>query len=163
MGKLHRDQAGVPDLHMPFIASGSDPGSVGAHKVWLDTGSGTAWIRTAADDGWLYLAGSQPVRLDATDAHTLEAADHGYRLRLDDATGVTLTIPEDATDDLPVGFRVEIEQVGAGAVTITPEAGATLVSLDGDDETAGAGAIAVLLKVGADLWVASGDLITPES
>ena len=49
---LHKDVTGT-DLHEPFIRSESDPGAVGAGKVWLKESTGERKTRNAADDAWV--------------------------------------------------------------------------------------------------------------
>jgi hypothetical protein len=49
---LHKDVTGT-DLHEPFIRSESDPGAVGAGKVWLKESTGERKMRNSADDGWI--------------------------------------------------------------------------------------------------------------
>lgn len=54
-GFPHEDLT-APEVHVPGYAQASDPGAVGAGKLWVDTSGGLgAWvakIRNATDDGW---------------------------------------------------------------------------------------------------------------
>lgn len=60
----HREQTGI-NLHKPGYIQSSDPGAIGAGKVWIDTTGGTgAWlykVRNAADTGWETLGSSGAV------------------------------------------------------------------------------------------------------
>jgi hypothetical protein len=58
----------------------------------------------------------------------------------------------------PIGTVIEVEQGGAGAVTIAPGAGVTVNSRGGDLTLAGQYAVAALKKVAADSWTLTGDL-----
>ena len=89
-----------------------------------------------------------------------------YVLALNDAAGVvetneaganTVTVPLNNAVPFPIGTRIQINQIGAGATTLVAAAGValrhrlSLVSL-------GQYAVIHLYKRGADEWVASGDL-----
>jgi hypothetical protein len=60
----------------------------------------------------------------------------GHIQVVNSATGVTVTLPA----NLPVGFNVRVLQTGAGAVTFTAAAGATVTNRQSYTKTAGAGA-----------------------
>ena len=52
---LHKEYTGA-ELHIPGPTAASDPGALGAGKMWIDSTDGTGlWlmkIRNVADDGW---------------------------------------------------------------------------------------------------------------
>lgn len=145
--------------HRPFVVDASDPGTIGARRGWLNPTTRVWRLRSGADDGWEDPVALPTVRTEATAAYTLQVSDIGAHLRLNDATGVVLTVPKDATLDLPIGTTVTIEQVGAGPVSVEPEDLDPAIIAAGDaTETTTAGAVAHLRKVAADEWVLWGDL-----
>ncbi len=60
-------------------------------------------------------------------AYTLGLIDNGCVVILDDASNIALTIPQQTTTVLPVGFNCLIRNVGAGKVTLTTEGSDVLV------------------------------------
>lgn len=71
---FHANLTAAADLHRPGVQSNSDPGAIGAYKVWIDTGvSGTpsapiVKIRNGTDAGWVDVTGA------VTDAELLAIA-----------------------------------------------------------------------------------------
>ena len=109
--------------------------------------------------------------------YTLTRADAGTVLRVDRATGVTVTVPTIYAVDLPVGTTIDVEQAGVGAVTfvggsnvvdtITYTAVVDVIATK-TLVTAGKFGVARLTKVNnivsldgltvTDLWIVTGDL-----
>jgi hypothetical protein len=92
-------------------------------------------MRNAANDfGGNTIAGFTTVTAsDAGTSITLAAATHGGRiLETTAATAVALTLP----NSLPVGANGVVTQVGAGQVTFTAGAGATIRQADSFTKTA---------------------------
>jgi len=56
-----------------------------------------------------------------TGARTLTLSDNGKLLRCDDASALTITVP----NTMPAGFNIGILQWGAGSVTVAAASGAT--------------------------------------
>ena len=52
MSSFHRDQTGG-ELHVPGYIQDTDPGAVGAGRLWFDPTAGVLSIRNNADDGWV--------------------------------------------------------------------------------------------------------------
>lgn len=71
---LHGDITDAADLHVPGVVATSDPGAVGAYKVWVDTGvsgspsSPVVKIRNSTNAGWVVVTGA------VTDAELLALA-----------------------------------------------------------------------------------------
>lgn len=69
MPALHKDLVDG-DLHKPGWVQASDPGAVGAGRLWIDTSGGSgAWrikVRNAGDSGWETLGGSGAAITGAT-------------------------------------------------------------------------------------------------
>jgi hypothetical protein len=89
--------------------------------------------------------------------YTLRAADKGRIKEFTNASGCTVTLP----NDLDVGFNALLCQAGSGAVTLEAESGATLRQKDSATDSAGQWAelsVRVRANVGGEAaeWVASG-------
>jgi hypothetical protein len=102
--------------------------------------------------------GSAVINVQTVTAYTLQPADLGAIVVMDNASASTLTVPADAAVDFPTGALIEICQAGAGAVTIAPASGVTINSPGGNlvinDQYTTIG----LFKLSADTWVANGNL-----
>lgn len=92
--------------------------------------------------------------------YTATAANAGQSnlLLLNNAAAIAFTIPSNATLALPTGTAINCVQGGAGTVTLTPDAGVTLLSRGGALKTAGQYAFASAVKVGGDTWIITGDI-----
>lgn len=95
--------------------------------------------------------------------YTLAASDAGKLVTLTNASPVALTLPEDATVNLPVGFNCGIYQGGAGLVTGSSEGTDTIESRLGASGTtfdlSGIGTSAIVIKRASGDWVVIGDLV----
>jgi hypothetical protein len=95
-----------------------------------------------------------------TAAYTLSALTHRDSLiEVSSATGVTVSIPTDATLNYPIGTSIDILQTGAGQVTIaavTP--GTTTVNATPGLKLRTQWSSATLFKRAANTWVVYGDL-----
>lgn len=79
-----------------------------------------------------------------TGNRTLTLSDNGKMLRCDDASAVTITVP----NSLPTGFNIGILQWGAGTLTVAAGAGATKrSSASAINAQYGAGAVVVAKNV----------------
>ncbi len=93
-----------------------------------------------------------------TSDFTLAASDLGKNLDCAKSSAFTVTIPTNASVALPTGFSVTIVQGGTGTVTVSPAAGVTLHSVDGNESLRKQWAGATLYKRSTDEWVLIGDL-----
>ncbi len=76
--------------------------------------------------------------------YTLALSDAEGLVRMDNAAANTLTIPEDVNVAFPIGTKISVYELGAGATTVDGEAGVTLV---------GAFSVhAIIEKVDTDVW-----------
>lgn len=82
-----------------------------------------------------------------TSTYTFLREDAGGIIEFNHATGVTVTIPLDATTNFPVGTRFDVVQTGGGIVTIT-HAG----TLNGGALTQGIDTACTVYKQAADTW-----------
>ena len=90
--------------------------------------------------------------------YTTVLADDGKLITLDNASAITLTIPPNGTVAYGIGTQLNLMQLGAGQVTITPGAGVTIRSAGSKLKTQSQYAVATVLKIASDTWVAVGNL-----
>ena len=93
--------------------------------------------------------------------YTIQLTDLGKLVEIDNATACTLTVPTNASVAFSVGDRIDILQIGAGQVTVTPVSGTvTINGYDGGLKLNGQWASATLVKRATNTWVAIGNLTT---
>lgn len=95
-----------------------------------------------------------------TNTATLARSDAGRIVEVTKATAVNVTVPPNASVDLPVGTVITVVQMGAGQVTLVPGSGVTLRSSGGKLKTAAQYAVVKLRKRDVNEWVVSGDTAT---
>lgn len=101
--------------------------------------------------------------MDTTTARTAQLGDAVSYLRFMSANPVTYTIPSNSAVPFPINSVIEVEQAGAGAVSIVAGAlpgggNVAILSRAADFTLAGQYAVAALRKVDTDTWVLEGDL-----
>jgi hypothetical protein len=89
--------------------------------------------------------------------YTLVLADAGKLVTLSNASGITLTVPTNASVAFATGTRIDLLQLGAGQVTVSG-AGVTFTSKGGALKITGQYSAATLLKTATDTWVLIGDI-----
>jgi hypothetical protein len=82
-------------------------------------------------------------------SETLELADTGKMVGMDNASPCSLNIPLNAVVDFPVNTRIDITQIGVGLLTVTITATGTLV---GDPVSWGEGKALSLWQKAIDVW-----------
>jgi hypothetical protein len=90
--------------------------------------------------------------------YTTVLSDDGKLVTLNNAGAIVLTVPLNATVAYGIGTQINIMQLGAGQVTITPTGGVTINSSGTKLKTYGQYAVATLIKIATDTWVAVGNL-----
>lgn len=91
-------------------------------------------------------------------SYTLVLTDAYKLVTMSNGSANTLTIPKNATTALPVGYRVDVAQFGAGQTTIAPEDGAVTLRKPTSDTLSLAERYAAcsLVQVAADEWLLIG-------
>ena len=100
---------------------------------------------------------SPPLPNVQTANYVLALQDAGGVVETNEAGANTVTVPLNNSVPFPIGTRVQINQIGAGATTLVAAAGVTIrnrLGLVSDGQYS----VIHLYKRGADEWVASGDL-----
>jgi hypothetical protein len=91
-------------------------------------------------------------------SYTTVLGDDGKLITCDNAAAITLTIPPNGTVAYGIGTQLNIMQLGAGQVTITPGAGVTIRSAGSKLKSKEQYAVATCVKIASDTWVAVGNL-----
>src|SRR5215208_6262854 len=75
----HNELTGLAAIHQFALASGSDPGAIGAYKAWLHPGTGRVKIRNASNSDWITPTdeGSVPLGGDLGEVLTKITDDDG--------------------------------------------------------------------------------------
>lgn len=92
-------------------------------------------------------------------SYTLVLADAGKLVTLANAGTVTVTVPENGDEAIPVDSVIALQQLGAGQVAIVGDTGVTINGVTPGDETltnAQYVSTGVLRKTGTNTWVLSG-------
>ena len=90
--------------------------------------------------------------------YTLVITDNGRLVTLNNAAAITLTVPLNATVAFATGAIINLQQIGAGQVTV---AGAAGVTLNGTGtKTRAQWSAASLIKTATDTWTLIGDITT---
>lgn len=88
--------------------------------------------------------------------YTLALTDNGRLVTLNNAAAITVTVPLNATVAFATGAIVNLQQIGAGQVTV---AGASGVTLNGTGtKTRAQWSAASLVKTATDTWTLIGDI-----
>lgn len=148
---------------MPYSDAGISPARQGAMNIlcW-DTGaiSGrSAGYAPVLGSGSLIpsqLPGYVSTRVVSATTDTLQLSDAGNRVRYTSASPVTVTVPTNASVAFTTGTVIELNQGGAGQVTLSPAAGVTVNDPDGHTKTAKQYASISLIYEGADTWTLGG-------
>ena len=107
-------------------------------------------------DSRVLIANRPTVEDVSATSYTLDDDDETKLLRFTAATAVTVTVPPNSSEALPVGFICHVHQAGAGVVTVAAGSGVTVnssVSLSTNNQYSALS----LFKVGTDSWVLVGD------
>ena len=96
--------------------------------------------------------------IQKTAGYTLSVlSERDSLIEVSSATGVTVTIPTNATTAFPIGSSIDILQTGAGQVTIAGAAGVTVNATPGL-KLRTQWSSATLMKRATDSWIVVGDL-----
>lgn len=92
-------------------------------------------------------------------AYLAVAADAGKIVTLNNASAIALTLPQDSAAAIPVGSEITFIQLGAGLVTCTAGAGATVhVHGTGAGKFLGQYSVVRAIKTAVNTWTLTGDV-----
>ena len=97
---------------------------------------------------------SDDVNAQTGTSYTLVLADAGKQVTMTNASASTLTVPPNASIAFDIGVRIQVIQLGAGAVTLTAGAGVTISSL-ATTLVMAQYQVATLIKIATNIWVAN--------
>jgi hypothetical protein len=93
--------------------------------------------------------------------YTLVITDNGRLVTLSNAAAITVTVPLNATVAYATGAIINVQQIGAGQVTIQGASGVTITSTGATATTPKTRAqysAASIIKTGTDSWTVIGDI-----
>lgn len=86
--------------------------------------------------------------------------EHGFIVADCSSANVTVTFPEDAVIDFPIGTEIRVMSKGSGnTVYIAAAMGVVINSIWGFIELAGTYGVVSMVKIGINEWTLSGDLM----
>jgi hypothetical protein len=92
-------------------------------------------------------------------SYTLTLSDTGNIISLNSTSGITVTIPTNASSTIPVGAEITLCQTGIGMITVEGVSGVTVnAQLGYRTSSAGQYARVLLHQLSTDVWVVSGSL-----
>lgn len=95
---------------------------------------------------------SDDVNTQTGTTYSLVLSDAGKQVTLNNAAGVTVTVPANSTAAFAIGVRIILINLGTGAVTVTGAGGVT-VSHGNNDLTMNQYGVMTLIKTATDSWV----------
>jgi hypothetical protein len=104
------------------------------------------------DDALYYEFNSQ------ASSYTLALSDSTNMVEVNSASGVTITVPPNASVAFPVGSYIDIFQKGAGQVTIAEGSGVTIYATPGK-KLRTQYSNATLIKRDTNTWILAGDIV----
>jgi hypothetical protein len=102
--------------------------------------------------------GLQTTIEEKSSSFTLSLADAGKTLALNTSSGMTLTIPSNASVSIPVGYQFHLLEVGPERTTFTAGSGVLVNSKNSQMFIDTRYGKATLLKIGTNEWVLFGDI-----
>lgn len=158
------DSGKTIDGRINWTSPRSDNPSVTLSQLTFDPATQTELdtVATAKENTGVAQTLVDAARLRATNtqtaAYTLALADLGKAVEINSGVAVTLTVPTNAAVAFPIGTVIFVRQPGAGAVSVAPATGATIVSAGGARRISAQWGEATLTKRGIDEWVLSGNI-----
>jgi hypothetical protein len=163
----------VRQVEIKLGIGASAAGSATTGQVLTATGAGdTAWLdldglpdQTGNEGRYLTTNGTAAawsfidlsINEQTGTTYTIVATDSGKLVELNNGSGISLTVPTNATTPLPTGTQINLLQTGAGQVTIAGAGGVTVNATPGL-KLRTQWSSATLIKRATDTWVAIGDL-----
>ena len=170
--QVRRDTSSNWTSSNPTLASGEIGFETNTGKFKIGTGSAT-WASLdyfGTDASVVTLTGTQtltnktltaPVVNLALNAqtgttYTPVLADNGKLVTLSNASAITLTVPTNASVAYATGAQINIQQIGAGQVTVVGDTGVTVNGTG--TATRAQWSAATLLKTATNTWTLIGDI-----
>ncbi len=106
----------------------------------------------------MQIQGYRPINAQTGTSYTLAAGDSGNLVTLNNASAITLTVPPNSSVNFPTGAEIDIAQLGAGQVGISPGSGVTINSYNTKTHLAGQYAGGTLKQTATNTWILIGNL-----
>ena len=139
----------------------------GPYRTVGDVSVGDSVLIAATDDGEQVVVGAadsvavpsglQPIVAKTGASYTASREHIGYLVTLSHSSLITVTLPEDDAEDIPIGGRIDFVVIGAGMAIFAADSGSTVngtPSLTTRAQYSAASAI----KRAADTWLVLGDM-----
>lgn len=96
--------------------------------------------------------------------YTLASADSGLVVRTTNSAEVTITVPVNTSDAIPIGATIAIRQAGSGQIVLVADSDVIINVPDGSDAASARGGSTIMLhKIASDEWDLTGDLLVVAS
>ena len=99
-----------------------------------------------------------PLNTQTGTTYTLVADDAGQLITLSNASGITLTVPTNASVPFANGTQITIAQTNSGQVTVAGAVGVTVSASDSATKLRTQYSAATLIKTGTNSWILIGDI-----
>lgn len=119
---------------------------------------GLTAAETVAVIGTEVFTQAQTINAQTGTTYTLVAGDAGKMVSLNNASAITLSVPQDSAATIAIGTYVDLYQLGAGQVTVAAGTGATLRVSGLTAKARAQYSRFAVQKVSANTWVLFGDL-----
>lgn len=149
-----RDAAQLAETNAETAQSAAETAQAGAEIAETNAETAQAGAE-AAEASAQAIVDNFYLPLEVTASRTLTASDNKRVLYVTSAA--TLTLPEDATEALPVGFAVDIQKGVAGTVDVATE-GTDVLQSAGGSEILTQYAWASVIKLESGIWAIVGDV-----
>lgn len=100
------------------------------------------------------------VKAQTATTYTLTLTHNGKLVTLSNAAAITVTVPIDAAVAFPAGASIDLLQLGAGQITVSPTGGVTVNKSMATATSRTQYSVLTLTKIATDTWVLSGDAAT---
>lgn len=98
-----------------------------------------------------------PLNTQTGTTYTLAATDAGQLVTLSNASGITLTVPTNASVPFAIGTQITITQANSGQVTVAGDVGVTVSSSDSYLKLRTQWSAGTLIKTNTNSWILIGD------
>lgn len=138
------------------------------------TSAGVSWVYSTATTAWRLQAttvagptgptgptgnsGAQlSINAQTGTTYTLQLSDAGQFITLSNGSAITVTVPLNSVVAFPIGTQINMMQLGAGRVTVSPVSGSVTINSSLGLKTRTQYSIITLVQTATNVWVLTGD------
>lgn len=130
------------------------------NKIYVALAESTMWywngsVLAQLGASNLYAPKLQPIRGITAASTTLQATDANFLFACTANTSQEIELPENSNIDIPVGFKMEVAQIGNGGVSIIGQGSVVIL---GATSLAFQYGVARIRKIDTDTWLINGDV-----